>query len=60
MTRTMRGIHHALEELTPNDRLLVRDCCDRVNGLLSYVDNHEDLEDSLVTFIFTQDIGTKD
>jgi hemerythrin-like domain-containing protein len=60
MTRIMRGIHQTLEELTPEDRLLVRDCCARINGLLSYVDHHEDLEDSLVTFIFTQDIGTKD
>lgn len=60
MSRIMDAIHRAVHELTPEDRLLVRDCCARIGHLLSYVEHHEDLENNLVSIAFTQDIGTKD
>jgi Mg2+ and Co2+ transporter CorA len=54
------GLHRALHELTPEDRLLARDCRDRIQSLLTYIDHHEELENNLVTFAFTQDIGAHD
>ncbi len=58
--RILDGIHQLLEDLTSEDRLLVRDCCNRINNLLDYVDHHEKDENLLITFAFTQDIGTND
>ena len=57
--RIMDGIHRAVHELTPEDRLLVRDCCRRIEDLLSYIDDHDDDENMLVTYAFTQDLGTR-
>lgn len=56
--RIMEGVHKALENLTPEDHLLVRDSCHRITHLLAYVEQHEELENNLVTFAFSQDIGT--
>ncbi len=56
----MDSIHNALYALKPDDRLLVRDVCRRIDRVLSYVDHHEDDENLLVTFVFCTDIGTKD
>lgn len=53
-------LHHTLAKLTPQSRLLVRDCCHRIGTILNYVDHHEDEENELVEFAFTNDIGTKD
>lgn len=58
--RIMDGIHRTVHELAPDDRLLIRDSCARIQNLLSYVEHHEELENNLVTFAFTQDIGTRD
>ena len=60
LLRIMESLHRAVHELTAKDRLLARDCCRRIDLLLSYVDQHEDLENNLVTLAFTQDIGTND
>ena len=58
MSLIMDSIHHAVHGLTPNDPLLVRDCCRRIDSLLDYVEHHEDLENNLLSFAITQDIGT--
>lgn len=57
LTRIMDGIYEASKGLTAEDRLLVRDCCYRLHGLLGYIERHEELENNLVTFAFTQDLG---
>ncbi|RJP35763.1 MAG: hypothetical protein C4547_08925 [Phycisphaerales bacterium] len=54
------GIHRELSILRSEDRLLVRDCCNRINDLLSYIAHHEKDENMLIMFVFTQDMGTKD
>lgn len=59
-TRLMDGIHHALADLTASDRLLVRDCCHRINNFLSYIEHHEAHENLIVVSVFTHDIGTED
>lgn len=56
----MRGIHTVLHELTPEDRLQVRDCCRRIEDLLAYVEHHEALENNLLLSVCSEDIGTKD
>ncbi len=60
ITRIMDGIHDALHELKPDDALLIRDCCRRVQDCLSYIEHHENTENLLVMSAFTDDIGTKD
>lgn len=56
----MDRIHHVLEEVTPEDRLLILDCCKRIQNFLQYVEHHESDENFLVMTAFTDDIGTKD
>ena len=46
--------------LTFNDVLLIEDACQRVEHLMSAIRHHEEHEELLVTFVFSQDIGTKD
>ena len=58
--KIMDEVHHAVAALGPEDRLRIRDCCHRIQGLLSYIDHHENAETTLVTFVFTHDIGTHD
>ncbi len=58
--KIMDDVHHAVAELGPEDRLRVRDCCHRIQELLSYIEHHENAETMLVTFVFTHDIGTPD
>jgi hypothetical protein len=60
LAQIMDGIHKAVQDLSPEDRLLIRDCCRRIENLIHYIDHHEDDENMLVTFVFTHDIGTKD
>lgn len=60
LTKLMNRIHLCLAELTGTDRLLIRDCCARIGSLLSYIEHHEDDENLLVTYAYTQDIGTSD
>jgi iron-sulfur cluster repair protein YtfE (RIC family) len=58
--RLMDGIHGALSDTGPDDRLLVRDSCRRIEDLLSYVEHHEELENNLLLSVCVEDIGTKD
>lgn len=60
MSKIMASIHEHLHHLTPEDPLLIRDCCLRIQALLGYVERHEDFENVLVTSVFSQDIGSKD
>lgn len=57
LARIMDGVHKAVADLMPDDKLRVRDCCDRIRNLLSYVEHHENAENMLVTFVFTYDMG---
>lgn len=58
--RLMDGIRQAIENLTPADRLLIRDCCQRINDFLSYIEHHEAHENLIAVAVFTHDIGTED
>lgn len=60
LVRLLDRAHRALEELNPRDHLLVRDFCHRAADILNFIEHHEDEENELVEFVFTDDIGTKD
>ena len=57
LTRIMNGIHQTLHEVAPQDTLMIRDSCVRIQNLLSYVEHHEARENSLVLSVFTEDLG---
>jgi len=58
--KIMNAIHLVLEDMQPDDRLLMRDCCHRVQDLLAYIAHHENSENLMVMTAFTDDLGTKD
>ncbi len=49
-----------LEMIKPDDKLLVQDVCLRIQNLIAAVERHKEHEELLVTFVFSQDIGTAD
>jgi hemerythrin-like domain-containing protein len=53
----MDRIHEELDALKPEDHLLIRDCCTRIQSLLSYIEHHENAENLLVLSAFTDDLG---
>lgn len=60
MAYIMDDIWNTLKRVEPDNLLLVRDICNRINDLLSYIAHHDKDENLLVMFTITQDIGTKD
>ena len=56
----MASVHEAVEALKPVDRLLVRDCCRRIDNLLHYIEHHESDENLLLITSLTTDIGGHD
>ena len=60
LQKIMESVYQAVGQLAAEDRLLVRDCCARIENLLGYVERHEDDENLLVTQAFARDIGTND
>jgi len=60
ITTIMAGVQSAVDSLSKDDRLLVRDCCRRIDNLLHYVEHHENDENMLLITSLTSEIGTKD
>ncbi len=58
--KIMTSVHEAVESLEPADRLLVRDCCRRIDNLLHYIEHHENDENLLLLTSMTSDIGAND
>ncbi len=58
--RILDHIHDQVESLEPEDDLTIRDCCRRIQDLLSYVEHHENAENLLVLTALTDDIGTSE
>lgn len=56
----LNSLNAALQEMTPEQPLLIRDTCHRVRDLLAYVRHHENDENMLVLSAYSDDIGTKD
>lgn len=60
ITALMNGLHTSLENLGPDQRLLLRDASRRIHDLIHIVEQHEADENLMLTSAFTNDIGTKD
>lgn len=58
--RLLDRIHGSLQAIEPVDALEADDCCRRIDNLLSYIDRHENDENLLITYVFTQDMGAHD
>jgi iron-sulfur cluster repair protein YtfE (RIC family) len=56
----MTSVQAAVASLGPEDRLLVRDCCRRLENLLNYVEHHENDENLLLITTLTTDLGAHD
>lgn len=58
--RLLDDIHGLLNDMTPEDLILAQDCSRRIDHLLDIIHQHEEAENDLVEFVFTDDIGTTD
>jgi hemerythrin-like domain-containing protein len=56
----MDGIRTELKGVLPDDKVLIRDCCHRIQNLLQYIQHHEKDENLLVISTCGQDFGTGD
>jgi hemerythrin-like domain-containing protein len=56
----MDSIFRDLQQVGVGDNLLIMDLSWRISQFLSYITHHEEHEQLLVTYAFTQEIGTKD
>lgn len=56
----MRSIMVSLPAIRPNSRLLLRDARSRIETLLAVINEHEEHENLLVHYVFSQDLGSKD
>jgi iron-sulfur cluster repair protein YtfE (RIC family) len=55
--RLMDQVQRSLDELRPEDNLLIRSSCVRIATLLSYVEQHEEQEQRLVLHVYSQEMG---
>ena len=60
LRRLMDDLHDAVHALKPQDHLLVRDTCTRIQIYLGHVQRHEDHENHIVLYTLTEDLGAKD
>jgi hypothetical protein len=56
--RLMDNLHDAIIALKPDELLLIRDCCARVQAFLGHVQRHQEHETHMVQYTLNQDIGT--
>ncbi len=60
LTRIIDSIHGCVQHVSPEDQLLIQDCCVRIHNLLTAIDRHEQDENLIVSIVFTRDLGSKD
>lgn len=53
----MDSLEQTVHQLKPEDQLLIRDCCTRLQVFLGHVSRHEEHENHIVLYSFTQDMG---
>jgi hemerythrin-like domain-containing protein len=53
----LTDLHAAVRELRETDILFLRDCCRRVQHFLDWLERHEEHENHIVMFAFTEDLG---
>jgi len=60
LRKLMSDLERTVHELSPEDPLLIRDCCTRVQVFLGHVARHEEHENHIVLYSFTQDLSAHD
>lgn len=60
LSRWLDQIHTELVELSCDEKLLIEDACHRIQHLLTAVRHHQEREELLATFAFSQDLGGHD
>lgn len=60
LVRLMGAIHREVTAIQPEDSLLVREFCRRIDTLLEFVERHEADEELLMLDGVVRDLGTKD
>jgi hemerythrin-like domain-containing protein len=60
LRRLMDDLHNAIQALRPEDQLLIRDCCARLQGFLGHVQRHQEHEHHIVLYALTQETGSND
>ncbi|MFH1746667.1 MAG: hemerythrin domain-containing protein [Planctomycetota bacterium] len=53
-------LQRTVKSLKPDENLLIRDCCTRLQIFLGHVDRHEQHENHIVLYTLSQDIGASD
>ena len=57
LARIIASVGCAVHELSPEDNLLLRDCGKRIESLLSWLERHEEHENHMVLYVFSQETG---
>ena len=60
LSELFQDVQSAVRELAPTDNLVLRDCCERVKQLLAWIERHEEHENHIVLYAFTQDLAAGD
>jgi hemerythrin-like domain-containing protein len=58
--RLMTDINEQIARLKPGNHILIDECRDRIRRFLEFADEHDRHENMLVSYAFSQDIGTSD
>ena len=53
-------VSRAVHALVPQDHLLLRDCCRRIETLLRWFERHEEHENHMVLYVFAQESTQRD
>lgn len=55
LTRIIDKVEQAVRQLSPQDNLLLRDCCKRIEILLGWYERHEEHENHIVLYVFAEE-----
>jgi hemerythrin-like domain-containing protein len=55
----IESVHRAVHQLSPKALLTLRDCCKRIEDLLYWVERHEEHENHLVLYAFSEEPGSR-
>lgn len=51
LARIVDSVQSAVRRLSPTDNLLLRDCCKRIETLLTWVERHQEHENHIVLYV---------
>jgi hemerythrin-like domain-containing protein len=57
LAQILQDVQMAIHDLRPADNLMLRDCSERIKNLMHWIERHEEHENHIVMYAFTQDLG---